>query len=200
MPAGLRPFFLQTVLGAGLSLLSLAATSPARSLDLTSSGWTISPATPGECRPLPVIDYGCYENRTAISIDLIGLDSASPAGTTYSYNLPSGANQQQVSFTYFFDPDGNSDSFAYYQIGSSSAVSFSASMAGSVLPFTWSPGETLTFGVDQGSSSAWAGKLSISAFSSTEMAQSAPAPLPLAGAAAAFGWSRSLRRRIRPLQ
>lgn len=188
---------IRIILSIGIGSLSSSLSLPARSLDLTSSGWQSNPSTPGACPDATTTS--CYSSLTASSIDLIGPESISPPSTyQYSYSLPTGSSAQRVSFNYNFDPSGNFDSTGSYRLGSNPAVNLIGS--GSVPTFVWNPGETLFFSVAQVSDASWAGTLSISSFSSTDDTPASstpvPAPLPLFGAASAFGWSRSLRRRL----
>lgn len=184
--------------GIGIAVLALTPALPARSLTLLAPGWQSAPSSPGEC-PVRDQDPSCYQDRTADSITLVGPWEVSPPATfSFSYLLPLTSSAQQVSFNYNYDPSGNSDSVASYQVGSNTAVNITGS--GTVTSFAWDPGDTLTFSVQQVSDASWAGTLRISSFSSQDDTPPAstpvPASLPLAGAASAFAWSRSLRRRI----
>lgn len=182
--------------GIGIAVLALIPALPARSLTLQAPGWQSTPSSPGEC-PIRDQDPSCYQDRTADSITLVGPYEASPpAAYSYSYTLPLTSPAQQVSFNYNYDPSGNPDSISSYQVGSNAAINIVGS--GAVASFVWDPGDTLTFSVQQVNDASWAGTLSISSFSSQDYTSpaSVPAPLPLAGAASAFAWSRSLCRRI----
>ena len=187
--------------GLALGLLSSFSARPAWSLDLTSAGWSFLPATPGACLT-PGSDFGCYENLTSSSITLIGLASASPPSTvSYSYPLPVSEVQQQVNFTYFFDPDSSPDSIAYYQVGSAAPVSFIRSQT-TTQSLLWSPGETLTFGIDQVTNASWSGSLAITGFSSSNYTSSqvVPFPMPILGPLALLAGIPALRRNTRRLK
>jgi hypothetical protein len=172
---------------------------PARALELNAAGWTFSPVTAsntpnGECVDAQN-DFSCYTGLSATDITIIGQEGTGTT-PTYSYLLPSQASAQQVTFSYFYDPNGNTDSVAYYQIGTGTPINPFNPGTGGTAAFTWNPGELLAFYIEQNSDTSWTGELSITSFSSQDAAP-VPAPLPMAGAVALMGWSRTLRRRVR---
>jgi hypothetical protein len=183
---------------ATLFSMPLAATmAPASALVLNAGGWAFSPVTgagtpDGECVD-PLVDYSCYTGLTTVDITIIGQDAPGPA-PTYSYVLNNSSTAQQVTFSYFYDPNSNADSAAYYQVGA--ATNQFNPGTGGTAAFTWNPGELLAFYIEQNSDASWTGELSITSFSSQNAAP-VPAPLPMAGAVALMGWSRTLRRRVR---
>lgn len=179
---------------ATLFSMPLAATmTPARALELDAAGWTFSPN--GACSG--TVLFGCYENLTPATITIYGEDATPAAPTTYQYNLDPGAQRQQVSLNYFYtlDPDSNPLASATVTVGSAAPYDLVLDQ-GRRLTFFWNPGETLLFSVDQGVGGGVSGSLAITDFSSQDAAP-VPAPLPMAGAVALMGWSRTLRRRVR---
>ena len=178
---------------ATLFSMPMAATmAPARALELDAAEWAFSPN--GACSA--TVLFGCYEDLTPSTITIYGNDATPAASTTYQYNLNPGALRQQVSLNYFYtlNPDSNPLASATVTVGS--AQYDLALDQGNPLTFFWNPGETLLFSVNQGVDGGVSGSLAITNFSS-QNATPVPAPLPMAGAIALMGWSRTLRRRVR---
>lgn len=115
-----------------------------------------------------------------------------PAPLTASFTFKFNSNDEQSAIQgYFVIRSG-----AYVFNPSSPDVDLLASGTSALdnQAFTVNQGDTIRFGVyTQANTTGKLGTLTIDPFSITEPV---PAPLPLFGAAAAFGWSRRLRRRI----
>jgi hypothetical protein len=114
--------------------------------------------------------------------------SAPTTTTTFaSGNVPLDVEAQIASFTYAFEP---ADPFqtAFYTIGTNSFPL--PDSLGTTLTLAINPGEQLLFGISSIDSSNPA-FLTITNFSSV------PAPLPVLGGAAAFGWIRRRRAFLR---
>lgn len=104
--------------------------------------------------------------------------------------------RRATQFTFdFTTPDGTQFDRAFFRVDNIDKLESSTDEAG---PFTWSlrNGQTIAFGVYSQDNDGSEGSVTISNFQFTPTAD-VPAPLPLLGAGAAFGWSRRLRRRIR---
>jgi len=102
-----------------------------------------------------------------------------------------GANGYMVSFTGTFTPgpDSASDATATYSYGTFTSQPLGATFT--VDPFFLATNQKVTFRISNGLSSY--GDLRINNFNSYAV----PGPLPAAGAASAFGFSRRLRRRVK---
>jgi len=187
-------------ISAAIGLAGLATSPAASALDLLSAGWSITPATPGAC-PLPSgSGYDCYEDRTADRITLIGSNNISGTNTTtFSYTLPAGSNPETISFAYDFT-DNSATGVGYYQINSDPLSLFNTAPAdgsGTIAPFTLNAGDTLTFGINQNGSAAYAGQLAITSFlatSTNNTSQTVPFPLPILGPFAILASVPALRR------
>jgi MYXO-CTERM domain-containing protein len=161
--------------------------------------------TPLNWTKLIVQDGSVDTTNAPASITVIGSNngSGSPGKTDFTIAAPSAGT---VSFDWLFtSSDGNSkfDPFGYVLNGSfiqltaegivnqSGSATF-AVLAGDVFGFS-QRSEDSNYGRAQSLISNFVAPTS----SPTPGPTSAPAPLPLFGAAAAFGWSRQLRRRIK---
>lgn len=146
------------------------------------SNWSGSP-TLTAC---PIEDpVGCYTFASNTSLFIASVPSAT---TTFSAGpIPQNASSVLVSFTYAFEPANNFQS-AYYSIGTQQ-YSLSPSL-GSTINFGLQSGDQLAF-VISSDESAEPAFLTITQF------EAVPAPLPLLGGAAAFGWIRRRRAFLR---
>lgn len=129
-------------------------------------------------------------------------------GTLVEWSLVySGLNPVTADFNFSFDTNDvpnaiqayfNLDSGAYVFNPESPTADVLASADASLLEsFQVNPGQTIRYGVYTASNTTGLqGDLTVSSFNITEQ-EPVPAPLPLLGAGAAFGWSRRLKRRIR---
>lgn len=173
---------------AAVALLSALGTAPARAAGFLDPGpfgqnaWTGSAELSTPC---PSADpASCYSFSSNTSLFLAS--AASTVSTLTSGTLSDGG---PISFTYTFDPLYPSQT-AYYTIGGQT-FALDPSM-GSTIQFTAQANDQLSFGIDSSSDSD-AAFLSITNFSYTAV----PAPLPLLGAGAAFGWIRRRRAVLR---
>lgn len=161
-------------------------------------------------------DYTCVDNQVACAenvdansgaVEVIGSTVNSPGGgstttpRTTTWTVSNGAQSSSLMFSWAFAtlPTASAiNQSAWYLVGTN-ATQLTASGGGSgmVSNVTLAPFETFGFRVSTADNSGDYGVLSITEFTaSTEV----PAPLPLAGAAATFHWSRRLRRRSRALR
>jgi hypothetical protein len=116
------------------------------------------------------------------------LASVGSTTTTFSAGvIPANASSASVSFTYLFDP-ANTFQSAYYSVGGQQ-FPLSPSI-GSTINFGLSPGDQLSF-IISSEDSADPAFLTVTNF------EAVPAPLPLLGGAAAFGWIRRRRAVLR---
>lgn len=120
------------------------------------------------------------------------VDYNDPAPLTSNFNFVFGSNDNENAIqgyfvirpgAYVFDPTNPDVDL----LASGSSALFNQT-------FTVNQGDTIRFGVYTQANTA--GKLGTLAIDSFNITEPVPAPLPLFGAAAAFGWSRRLRRRI----
>ncbi|MFN9547231.1 MAG: hypothetical protein ACK6AD_09210 [Cyanobacteriota bacterium] len=171
-------------IGVGL-LLQCAPVQAGGFLDsgpFHQDNWTVAP--PLSACP-PEDPTSCY---TFVSNDELFIASASSTITTLTAgSIPLNASGVSVSFTYNFYPD---DPFqtAFYTYGSNSYSLDEAN--GSTIAFELVPGDQLIFGISSPNSSA-------SAFLDITNFRAVPAPLPVLGGAAAFGWIRRRRAYLR---
>lgn len=102
-----------------------------------------------------------------------------------------------ISFNYLFETGDTSDSDkGFFAINGNKNVGFQTSTSSESGSYDFSnlkSGDVISFGVLSQNNTGTPGYLTISNLNFTEV----PAPLPLMGAAAAFGWSRRLRSRIK---
>lgn len=153
-------------------------------------------------------DYLCTDEFDLSCVDLTGPSSflvvgsgegdLGPLNKTVSVDWKltySGALPALISFDWeFFTQDEPNRDFGYFQIDGTNEFESSQESG----PFSYEspliqPGTVLTFGVRSTDNNLDVGELTITNFHYTEV----PGPLPLLGAATAFGWSRRLRTRIR---
>jgi len=194
--SNLASFLVPIALGSalmGLTANSAQAANPGFAGTYAPPNWT----------QLIVQDGSVDTTNAPTSITVIGSDnnySGLAGQTDFTIAAPSAGT---VSFDWQFttaDPPAQYDPFGYllngsfFQLTNDSIADQSGSATFAVLP-----GDT--FGFSQRSVDSLNGRAQtvISNFVAPAGAPtSAPAPLPLFGAAAAFGWSRQLRRRIKP--
>ncbi|MEB3317078.1 MAG: hypothetical protein VKO39_02900 [Cyanobacteriota bacterium] len=191
------------VIAAAMGLGGLAAIPASAALDLLSAGWSMSPASPGECPPPVGSGYDCYEDRTAVRITLSGSNSNSGFNTTsFTYVLPTGSDSESISFAYEFS-DNSATAVGYYQINNEPLSAFNTAPAGgsgSIAPFTLNAGDSLTFGINQNGSAGYAGQLAITNFLAVNNgSQAVPFPLPILGPFAILVRVPALRRNARRL-
>jgi len=143
--------------------------------------------------PACVPDNGlCVVLNSANSVTIHGGGNANQVTTWVSLNGSVGnAQGYYVSFSGTFTPgpNQNSDAVATFSYGNTTSSPLGASFT--VDTFWLKSNETLSFRISNGLQSY--GDLRINNFSYSPV----PSPLPATGAAAAFGYSRRLRRRIK---
>jgi hypothetical protein len=167
-------------------------------LDNTDSEWTISGSQPNRCpeqEPSACIIY------TDTAPDEVTILSPNADASWETFKFKSGTASLPASSAYVvrFNPsilkygDDQQEINAYYYIANGPRENLSMGQSNVI---TIRNGETLTFSIERGTNITTAADLTISNFSFTEV----PAPLPAAGAATAFGYSRRLRRRIKAVR
>ena len=147
----------------------------------------------------------CAENVDANTgaVEVIGSTVNSPGGgstttpRTTTWTVTNGAQSSSLMFSWAFATLPNesaTNQSAWYLVGTN-ATQITASGGGSrsVSNVTLAPFETFGFRVSTDDNSGDYGVLSITDFMATPT--EVPAPLPLAGAAATFHWSRRLALR-----
>jgi MYXO-CTERM domain-containing protein len=148
--------------------------------DGTTSSWTASDGIPEGGNE---VDAGVFYDADTNSV--IIQSSGIPGADTWT---SSSADQDYtISFSFNFD-NYDSTAFGFYQISGSNAIALTSS--GDFFNLALLGGQSLTFGVENEDGF---GDLAISNFSATPV----PAPLPLLGAGAAFGWIRRRRAQLR---
>jgi hypothetical protein len=189
--------------------------------------WSILPSLDGT--PLAPVGDGSYQCPTSLvstaCIDGPDLNTAStiqigpPGGFTVvgavdgdygaaagqSVDVPwtlayTGTSKYQLDFDFLFGtPDVGSEDLGYFAINGTQLVFTSSSESKLNNSYTINPGDVISFGVYSANVDNNVGFIQITKFTATEVVD-VPGPLPLMGAAAAFGWSRRLRRRVRQIQ
>ena len=152
-------------------------------------------------------DVACAENVDATNggVDVVGsvagFDGGGTGNTarTTTWTVTNGAQSSSLMFSWAFAttlPAATNQS-AWYLVGTNATqLTATDGDSGSVSNFSLAPFETFGFRVSTTDNTGDYGVLSITNFTATPTAASeVPAPLPLAGAAAGFSWSRRLRRR-----
>ena len=158
-------------------------------------------------------DVACATSIDALmgSFDLIGSadgylggDNAIGATTTErttTWKLVNTGPQAQVSFKWLFGNGDSSTDIASYLIGSSETIlsDVPTNSTAAIFNLTIPSNGSIAFRVSTDNIGN-SGILSISEFEATTISDttSVPGPLPVFGCAAAFGWSRRLRRRLAP--
>jgi len=149
-----------------------------------------------------IVQNGSIDTTNApTSITVIGSDNSSfvsgqtdftiaaPSAGTVSFDWNYTTGDQEA----LYDPFGYLLNGSFFQLTNDSLTTQSGSATFAVLA-----GDTFGFSQRSADSSFGRAQTVISNFVAPAVAPtSAPAPLPLFGAAAAFGWSRQLRRRIK---
>jgi hypothetical protein len=147
----------------------------------------------------------CAENVDANTgaVDVVGSTVNSPGGgstttpRTTTWTVSNGAQSSTLQFSWAFGTPSNAGATnlrAWYLVGTNATqITARDGDFGSVSSISLAPFETFGFRVSTDDNSGDYGVLSITNFMATPT--EVPAPLPLAGAAATFHWSRRLRRR-----
>jgi hypothetical protein len=175
----------------------------AGSVDQTLSGSGSPPAY--TCAQTNDVACAEYVDATNGGVEVVGsiagFDGGGTGNTarTTTWTLTNGAQPSTLMFSWALAttlPSATNQS-AWYLIGTNATqLTASDGDSGSVSNISLAPFETFGFRVSTTDNIGDFGVLSITNFTATPTnASEVPAPLPLAGAAAGFSWSRRLRRR-----
>ncbi len=181
----------------------LINTNPAQTLNSTGTGVN------GTYTCGTTNNVACIEQITSTGVDVVGSFSGDTGGGTSATSRSTSlvlANTEpayRVSFDWAFaSASSESGSLtAYYKVGINSEVLLAtwpgsgSAISGNVSNIEIADGSSIQFIVKTSTNTGAEGVLSISNFNATSSA--VPGPLPAAGAATAFGYSRCLRRRIK---
>ncbi len=132
------------------------------------------------------------------SISLTGSSNGSNSPTDFFMGMPMEAGPVSFDWQYQSQDTATYDGFGYLLNGN--FVALADSPLSSTEMFTLLAGDTFGFRVTTIDGTGAPGVVTISNFSAPDTAmpeEPAPGPLPLLGAAGAYGWSRRLRRRAR---
>jgi MYXO-CTERM domain-containing protein len=173
--------------------LSVAAPPAARAVSFTDGDTTTNPFYYDPSAPAPnsswtLTDGGLAEAAVLlVNPTTVRFESSGEGTDTWTSGI---ADQEYgISFGYNFDQlEGFPD--AYYQIASNSIIALTGS---GTINTTLLAGQTFSFGIIN---NGGLGDLTISNFNATPV----PAPLPLLGAGAAFGWIRRRRAQLKARQ
>ena len=176
--------------------------------DQTLSSNGSPPVTNADYSCFKINDVACAENVDAVSgaVDVVGSVGGQTGGgtagssRTTTLTITNGAQSSVLSFNWALatlTTPGATNQIVSYLIGSTeTALSSTDGDFGFLTNISLAAGETFGFRVSTTDNSGDYGVLSITNFTASSGPASVPGPLPLAGAAAAFGWSRRLRGRI----
>lgn len=150
-------------------------------------------------------DVACAENVDATNggVDVVGsVEGFSGGGTantarTTTWAVTNGAQPSTLMFSWALTTTAPSatNQRAWYLVGTNATqLTASDGDSGSITNISLAPFETFGFSISTSDNVGDFGVLSITNFTSTVVVSEAPAPLPLAGAAATFHWCRRLRR------
>jgi hypothetical protein len=154
----------------------------------------------------------CAQNvdATTGAVQVVGsIEGFNGGGTgntvrTTTWTVTNGAQSSTLMFSWALatTPSSATNQSAWYLVGNNATqLTANDGDVGSVSNISLAPFETFGFRVSTTDNISDFGTLSINNFTATPTAASeVPAPLPLAGAAATFHWSRRLRRRSRALR
>jgi len=201
--------------------ISLALPSAGQAAGLTGSfapvNWVLSNTNADETFSSPqntcaALSYqvACVTINDALtgSFDVIGsadgfdgganTSGASTTDRTTTFQLVNIGLPAYVSFKWLFSNGEDNTDIASYFIGNSETILSEAptSIAAQIASLTVASNGSIAFRVRTTDNIGNPGILSITNFEAVPV----PAPLPLLGVAAAFGWSRKLRKRIRGRQ
>ena len=131
------------------------------------------------------------------SVDAFNGGGTGNTARTTTWTVTNGAQSSSLMFSWAFATLPNesaTNQSAWYLVGTNATqITASGGGSGSVSNVSLAPFETFGFRVSTADNISDYGVLSITDFMATPT--EVPAPLPLAGAAATFHWSRRLRRR-----
>ena len=187
--------YLPLALSASASFAILAAPYPARALtwnwsasfaNSTSASGTFQTAgiTPVIGQTYTIASIAGTDNLSGTSLPITGLSTFAAATNTFQwagYSSPVISTFGGISWSVAGQPDRN----LYCRFGSPSFCITQSS--------TFKPVTDIIFAPDASGQNP----LAINSSSLSSVTEAVPGPLPLLGAAAAFGWSRRLRRRLR---
>lgn len=168
----------------------------------------VGAGTPPQYTCLEVNDVACAETIDATngSVDVVGSITGFSGGgsgntlRTTTWSVTNGAQASLLSFDWALATNATdaTNQSASYLIGATEIFLSSLNgNSGSLSNISLAAGETFGFRVTTSDNTGDSGVLSITNFTATSAPASVPGPLPLAGGAAAFCWSRRLRGRLR---
>ena len=174
----------------------LTNTSPDQSLDST------------QYRCFVLNEVACVENIYASgAVDVVGSvfgqvgGGASSTLRTTTWSVTNTGPNALISFDWGLNTNGETNQIASYLVNLANVVLSSINgNSGSILSLPLATGDSFGFRVTTSDNAGNSGILSIRNFNATPFSPpstSVPGPLSLAGGAAAFAFSRHLRRRIR---
>jgi hypothetical protein len=206
---GLRACFFFSV--AGFAIMAQPAKA-SFNLTFSQSNWTLSnngspvtdPAGPGySCDPDltdPVncfLDFDSVGGNAQLLGDVAASSTSPPETTAWVSATPASTGYSKgyyVSFSLHFDGAGAGD-YAYYSVNGAAPTDvqkvFNQDTKQVYLQLGVS--DSLSLAIFNPASNASVGQLTINGFNANPV----PGPLPAAGAASAFGFSRRLRRRVK---
>ena len=213
---------LAPIIGSSLTLIcSCLLPAGAKAAGFSGSfdpvNWILTNTNPGQslnstqytCSVVNVV--ACVENidSNTGAVDVVGSVSGFSGGgvqntlRTTTWYLTNGAQSAQLAFGWSFTTyaPGATNQTASYLVGATEITLTSVDgSSGNLANILLAPGQNLGFRVTTSDNVGDNGVLSIDNFNATPLlppSTSVPGPLPLAGAAAALAFSRSLRSRIR---
>ena len=153
-------------------------------------------------------DVACVENIDPINgaVDVVGSVSGQQGGNganiprTTTWSLTNTGPNALISFDWAIDTSGGANQTASLLVNLANVVlSSNDGDSGSITSLLLANGDSFGFRVTTSDNNGDPGILSISSFSATLVTNpaSVPGPMPLAGGAVAFAFSRRLRHRIR---
>lgn len=176
----------------GLALSACVAVACLGSVPARAVAYLDDPSTWVNATSCPVVDpKNCVESLGGGSYDILGADAAG----NYTITSPTATIDTFISFSYTFDPFDSSLASAEYSLDSGStytALAVAANSA-SITPVLLTSGNTFSFRLINSGEQPLLG---LTNFNATPV----PAPLPLLGAGAAFGWIRRRRSQLKARQ
>ena len=154
-------------------------------------------------------DVACVEaiNTSTGAVDLVGSVSSQVGGgvantlRTTTWSVTNTGPNASISFDWALGTSGETNQTAFYLVNLAIVVlSSTDGDSSSILSLPLATGDSFGFRVTTSDNAGNSGILSIRNFNATPFSPPStrvPGPLPLAGGAAAFAFSRRLRRRIR---
>jgi hypothetical protein len=173
----------------GLAFSGCVAVACLASLPARASGFLDDPATWTNATPCTeeVLSNCVFSDNRVY--DIGGSDSPG----IYTITSPTATIDTFISFDYSFDPADPSLALAGYSLDGSTYTLLAASQTSSIGPLLLTSGNSFSFRL---TNSGEQPILGVSNFNSSPV----PAPVPLLGGAAAFGWIRRRRSQLKARQ